>query len=125
MSLRAVGNKDPALFRVPTGQELALLYRLLETDFPGQRDLREQIDRSLVRRIDENGSLEFLVGPELRAPVEARIPTEGYTVDTDGVLVHVLLHVLDGLVAELEIYKEDSSPVHTAPSAATLQLLPP
>jgi hypothetical protein len=29
--------------------------------------------------------------------------------DTDGVIIHVLLHVVDGKASELEFFKEDSS----------------
>ncbi len=31
--------------------------------------------------------------------------------ERDGVTVHVLLHIVDGLMKELEVYREDSAPV--------------
>jgi hypothetical protein len=32
--------------------------------------------------------------------------------ERDGVTVHVLLHIVDGLMKELEVYREDSAPVN-------------
>jgi len=47
----------------------------------------------------------------VKAKVKRRIPAEAEFRDTDGVLIHILLHVIDGKVNELEIYKEDGSPI--------------
>ncbi len=40
-----------------------------------------------------------------------RIPVEASYPDADGVVVHVLLHVIDGRLDELEVYREDSGSV--------------
>jgi hypothetical protein len=50
------------------------------------------------------------------APVKRRVPVEAWYLDVnskplDGPFVRILLHVLDGKLSELEIYKDDSSPV--------------
>jgi hypothetical protein len=37
------------------------------------------------------------------------VPVEADLEDDDGVTIHVL-HVLDGYLNELEVYREDSSP---------------
>jgi hypothetical protein len=43
--------------------------------------------------------------------VRRRIPVEASYPDADGVVVHVLLHVIDGRLDELEVYREDSGSV--------------
>ena len=37
-----------------------------------------------------------------------RIPVEGEAPDRDGMMIHYLLHVVDGRMNELEVYKDDS-----------------
>ena len=41
----------------------------------------------------------------------ARIPVEAEAQDRDGTMIHYLLHVVDGWMNELEVYKDDSSRV--------------
>jgi Domain of unknown function (DUF6984) len=57
--------------------------------------------------------------------VKVRVPTESEYVDADGVPVHVELHVVDGVMSELDIYKEDSSPVVDAPTPSKLDVFAP
>jgi hypothetical protein len=59
----------------------------------------------------------------LRAEVVRRIPVEAEFDDQDGVGVHVLLHVLDGYLNELEIYREDSSPLQREPDPEDFRLI--
>ena len=49
-------------------------------------------------------------GRPLTAVVQ-RVPVEAEAEDIDGVTVHVLLHVIDGYIDELEIYRDDSAPL--------------
>ena len=42
-----------------------------------------------------------------KAQVVRRVPVEAEVEDEDGVTVHVLLHVLEGALAELEVFHED------------------
>jgi hypothetical protein len=63
------------------------------------------------RVIDADGSLELSVADVPRADVVERIPVEAEAEDIDGVTFHVLLHVVDGYINELEIYRNDSLPV--------------
>ena len=104
-------TKDFAKFRPLTQQETEILRVLLGTQFPGQPELIEQLAYVSAHQIDSDGSLEFgpIDGP--RARVVRRIPVEAEEEDQDGVTIHVLLHVLDGLMRELEVYREDSAPV--------------
>lgn len=83
-----------------------MILALLEEDFPGRDALREQAGRLLVRPLDAEGSLQLQAsGPP--AEVKERVPVEAMLEDVDGVTIHVLLHVVDGLMNELEIYKDD------------------
>lgn len=100
--------------------EVAVLDLLLATDFPGRSELAAQARSALVRRVDQVGSLRFQVdGP--RAGVRGRVPVEGYYHD-DGSgpgphrpAVNLLLHVVDGRLHELEVYKDDGSDIHVGP----------
>lgn len=105
------------------GNEIQILDALLGSDFPGRSDLIKQISQCRVSCIDKNGSLRFFVGDSAPATrVRMRIPVEAEYSDDDGVAVHVLLHVVDGRVDELEVYKDDLSPIMRKPDAASLRV---
>jgi hypothetical protein len=57
-----------------------------------------------VTGLDANGSLRLSTHVPTPAIVDRRIPIEGSYVDSDGVRVHVLLHVVDGYLEEFEVY---------------------
>ncbi len=108
-----------------TESEVNLINRLLEKDFPGRDAIAEQISSALVEQIDANGSLKFFVNRDANAVTEFRIPTEGEFEDVDGATIHLLLHVVNGKVDELEIYKDDSSSVVKMPEPKHLRLFSP
>ena len=85
--------------------ERELIERLLEPDFPGRDELRRQPDAITAKQILEDGTLALQCGPCKRAPVKRRVATEGECRDADGGLIQVLLHVVDGVLNELEILK--------------------
>jgi len=97
--------------RRPTGEEDGLLARLVGSTFDGAPVLAEQLATTLVTPLDENGSLRFHPGDTRPAAVTRRIPVEARYTDADGVIVHVLLHVIEGRLDELEVYREDSGTV--------------
>lgn len=98
--------------RFPSSLEKEVLQRLLEPLFPSQSHSLIESEEWTVRELDCNGSLEVVTSPEsTRMEVVARIPVEGEFTDSDGVKAHVLLHVVDGRIREVEVYKEDSSNV--------------
>ena len=78
-----------------------------------------------MRQIDANGNLEWDVGTSPLANSNFRIPVEGEFEDVDGVTIHILLHVVNGLVTELEVYKEDGSLVECLPKPESLRLFSP
>lgn len=98
--------------RTPDSHEAAMLRALLAEEFPGNHGLRLQARHARVKRIDENGSLRIFVPDDVEdASVARRIPVEAELPDTDDVMIHVLLHVVDGKLHELEIYRDDSQRV--------------
>ncbi|WP_442965934.1 DUF6984 family protein [Rhizobium sp. 42MFCr.1] len=105
-----------------TPGERSLMDLLLTNQFPGVEALRSQLETARVSRIDAEGSLQFRVRGPL-AEVQERVPTEGYYFDADvdyRPAVNVLLHVVEGKLHELEVYKDDGSPIQV--SLATLDL---
>jgi hypothetical protein len=112
-------------FRPPTAYERRLFEKLLEDDFPGGDELRQQLESVTVRRRDEDGNLELAVVSGPAAPVRNRVPTEGMYRDADGLMVFVLLHVVGGKMKELEVFKENGSKVLRPPAPEALDLFHP
>jgi hypothetical protein len=110
-------------FRPLSDQERQLLAALLSAEFTGKSALAEQVKMASVRAIDDNGSLEFAPTDGTPAQVDRRIPVEAEIDDSDGVTIHVLLHVVDGIVKELEVYRDDSGRVQRALAPGELRLL--
>ena len=96
-------------FRTLREEERMLIHKLLGTRFPGRDELATQLDTCLAKPLDPSGSLELTTSILTQASVGRRVPVEGEFEDEDGVVVHVLLHVVGGFLRELEIYKEDLS----------------
>jgi hypothetical protein len=105
-------------WREPTAQEQALIEHLLSAEFSGRDAIRRQLQSAMVRVIDKEGSLGFLVPCAERATVKYSIPIEAEADDIDGTTIHMLLHVRDGFIAELEFYKDDSSRIVRRPPTA-------
>ena len=100
------------MWRHPNQEDKQLLDKLLSESFPGRSAVREQLQDCQVRGFDENGSLEFLISADApRADILYAVPAEGFFQDSDGVLAHALLHVVNGIATEIEIFKEDNSVV--------------
>jgi hypothetical protein len=116
-------TKNGEAFRNLTPLEQGIMDRLLEKAFPGRDEICEQMKKCLVRIIDEEKSLEFIVEANVKAKVKRRIPVEAEIQDADGVLIHILLHIVDGKLNELEIYKEDGSPIIEHPDPSKLNVV--
>ena len=105
-------NEAMSFYRPLTEWERRLILRLLmERPFVGRDELLAQVDAVAARPIDEDGSLSLQCSCGVKAAVAARIPVEGEATDSDGMTIHYLLHVVDGSMNELEVYKDDSSRV--------------
>ena len=103
--------------------ERGYIDRLLTAGFPGRDELARQLTSVLVRRIDDQGSLELVPQNDVRAPVVKRVPVEGEAVDVDGVPIYFLLHVVDSRAHELEIYKADGSRISRMPSPEQVEVV--
>jgi hypothetical protein len=114
-------------FRKASRMEFELLHRLMGLKFPGRDELALMIPNLWVKTIDVEGSLELQNRTALTAPVNQRVPIWAEAKDIDGYTIHVGLHVVSGQPVELEIYKDDGSPVRQMPppSAFELVVLPP
>jgi uncharacterized protein DUF6984 len=102
------GMRTGDTYRPLSPVELGIVFTLLSADFPGRDELLEQLSECKVRTLDENGSLEFLLYDKRPAMVVRRIPVEAEMEDKDGIIIHILLHVVSGFLKELEIYRDDS-----------------
>jgi hypothetical protein len=98
--------------RAASRAELELLEVLLTRDFPGATQLLAQLSGLEVAVVDDDGSLSLRSHAGSKAEsVTRRVVTEGQYPDGDGQPVHVLLHVLDGRLHELEFFREDGRTV--------------
>ncbi len=114
-------------------RERALLMHLLRGDFQGKAEILEQMSSVEVMRISPTGSLKLRSqGPlaivkDNDAPSPRpndHIPIESFYDDEApnqksivriARLVRLALHVTNGRISELEVYKEDGSPIRTDP----------
>jgi hypothetical protein len=113
-------------FRPLTPRERDVIKALLVEPFAGRHEVAEQVEVALGRSIDDEGSLALSVPGTVPAPVLFRVPVEGVTHDPDGMPVHILLHVVDGYVDELDVFREDSGPrlSQIDPARITVTALP-
>ncbi len=108
-------------FRAPTTRERLLFGRIGTLTFKGRDEIVAQIDSCAVRTIDDNGSLAIQSLRRHPAKVSARVPVEGEVADSDGVIIHVLLHVVDGFATEIQYYKEDGSSIDVVPDVSAIE----
>jgi hypothetical protein len=93
----------------------------MSAQFDGRDAISSQLETVRVRDLDSDGGLA-LNASGAPAPVATRIPVELNYTDPDGMRVHVLLHVVRGFVDELEIFREDSAPVRSRPTAGAVSI---
>ena len=107
-------------FRPLFKHERALIEKLLEPEFAGRDELRAQLQTITGRPLLDDGTfIQLRCDSNVRAPVRNRVPTEGTCQDTDGETIDVLLHVVDGLMYQLEILKY-GGPIRKWPTARDL-----
>jgi hypothetical protein len=108
-----------------TARERALLEKLLEADFPGRDALVQQSKGCLVRNFEDGdnyGAIEFHIRNRIPANVVERVPVEGRAFDIDGVPIDHMLHVLDGLLTELDVVKASGTPIERFPDPQEMDL---
>jgi hypothetical protein len=105
------------MHRPLTSRERGILDRLFECEFPGRDTLQSQLDRLFCEVIDECDGLRLRV-EGFEDPWGMGCPiARGEYLDEDDVAVCIVLHVRDGQLSELEIYKEDGSKIINTPHA--------
>lgn len=57
------------------------------------------------------------------ARVDQRIPVEAEAPDVDGVMIHFLLHVVGGVIKEVEVFREDSGKIRRFPKDTDLEVV--
>lgn len=112
-----------APLRELTDLERRYLDRLISVDFPGRENVAKQLQSARARPIDEDGSVELVTESNEPANVTKRVPVEGESLDSDGVPIYFLLHVVDSQIRELEIYKADGSPIKQMPTPEHVEVV--
>ncbi len=105
--------------------ERAVLLHLLQPEFPGKPELLKQANLAKVRSTCTCGCPSILLTlppTTAQAKVLQRVPVEAESQDVDGVGIHFLLHVVDGMLREIEIFREDSEPIKKMPALETLSV---
>lgn len=100
-----------------TQSERLIIHKLL-ANTPGSAALREQLETAMVREIDADGSLRFIIqGRELPEDYQNYVLcVSGIAEDVDKVPIVMLLFVDDaGSLFELEFVKADGSRVRQLP----------
>src|SRR3954447_4713763 len=102
-------------FRKFTDYERAVLDRVLELDFKGKEEIKDQLSQataSLIEGTDDNyGSIKIKTLSSKKADVMERVPVIGVTRDEGGGPVEILLHTADGIVVSLEFVRMDGAPM--------------
>jgi hypothetical protein len=106
-----------------TEYERAILDRLLEREFAGRSELRAQLTGCKVMRICGLGTLKFKIESGNAASVTSRVPVEAIASDADGNPIYYLLHVVNGFVAELEIYTATTLDMKRVPHPDELRIM--
>jgi hypothetical protein len=114
-------------FRPIAAAEKAILDRLLEANFPGRDELVGQVTGLQAKCVDAQGSLRLSPTTGVAAPISRGVAVEGKYADADtkgeaGAHVNILLHVADGKLSMIEIFKDDGSAILKAPNPTELRL---
>ena len=79
--------------------------------------------RMITDHGDNYGSFEFLVCDDHRIPENInRVPVDARYIDADGIPVDILLHVVSGMMYEIEIVKLDGNPLINGPRCKDLDI---
>ena len=111
-------------YRELDDREREILEALLEAEFPGGQEWREQLASMPVKQIIEDGTLSLRCdsGPPLPTKY-LKLGTEGVCKDGDGGMIAILLHAdKNGFLSMLEILKYDGTPILKPPSAAEMEI---
>lgn len=97
-----------------TDEEKVWLSKLLSVEFAGRSELLEQVQNARVSGVCDCGcrTVDIDVRGSCRiCGSSVRVPVEMTATMSDGMPVVFLLHVLNGRLSELEVFRADSSPI--------------
>lgn len=114
-------------WRRRTPYEAELVDKLLDTDFEGRDELRKQWRSALVRTVSPSGSFAIRSSDgEPPSPAEFGVPVEGESPDDEeGGGVHALLHIRDGYLEELEVYRDIPGPLRNRVDPKAMEVFAP
>jgi hypothetical protein len=107
-------------------EEQDILNLLLSADFQGREELLSQTPSVRVsEECTDCRSIKLTVDGKhsTAAIVKRRIPINAEAEDSDNMKIHILLHVVQGFMDEIEIYREDLQNVTAMPKPETLVLV--
>ena len=102
------------MVRAFNNRELEWIHKLLSSDFAGREILKKQIEKSQasIEQYYDYISIKFLCKETLEHyPYKVRVPIEMRAFQSNSAPILFLLHIVDGLVFELEILTADSSKI--------------
>jgi hypothetical protein len=98
-----------------TDPEKRLIDLMLQGEFEGRDQLREQLShaRVVAHGPTDTRTIVFAapIDSQERADITERVPVDASMADLDGTDIEVLLHVVDGCAHELEAYRVDGDPI--------------
>ncbi len=104
-----------------SARERKILERMFSQLSCGSDELRNQLKAAKVSTIDEEGSVRFSVDFADRVScISERVPVTAIYDDKHGIPIYLLLHIVEGELWELEVYKADGSPIIKRPDAEKL-----
>ena len=113
-------------FHDPTDYERRLIDRLLSVPFQGRDQVRDQARSARVRWISNAAAPALIIQPSAEsktANVSTRVPTDATGRDSDGGEIFFLLHVVDGRLSEIEVYRGDGEPIQKFPPPETVKVM--
>lgn len=103
--------------------ELRVLDKLLEKDFPGRDAINEQLKNCWVKEWKDGSlSIDFKPSSNVVAKVIDRIPVEGHIDAKDGP-IEILLHVVEGRITELEVVTYANPNLTELPDPSQLKVI--
>ena len=113
---------DNSEWRPPSDYERQVIERLLAAEFPGVRELRNQLATCVVKTFRGYGTVKIQSKCPQAAKVVDRVPVEAAADDADGYGIHYLLHVIDGFAEELEVFTETLLDIIKTPDPSSLRV---
>lgn len=102
--------------------EYAPVNGMLSVHFSGSAELKLQLDSPnlCVTSYGEILIFDFVIRPTAYAATKYQVPVEAKSKDLDGMEISVSLHVVDGRLYELEVYRLDGEGISQPPAPESL-----